>query len=80
MVFYIETTGGFMDLREYLFIEKMKYADFARKIDYNREHITRIVTGKCFPGRRLAEKIVEATGGKVTIEELKKQEDSNKVS
>jgi hypothetical protein len=59
-----------MTLREYLFINDMKAAHFARKIRYNELYIQKVAKGTASPGWRLAEKIVEATEGAVRMEDL----------
>ncbi len=57
-----------MDLREYLFRERMTVADFARKLDYSRVHISGIVNGTLNASAKLARAIEKATEGKVKAE------------
>lgn len=52
-----------MNLREYLFRNEMKIAEFARKIEYNPTYINGIVNGLVKPSHRLAKTISLATGG-----------------
>lgn len=60
-----------MDLREYLFRKRMKQAEFAEKIGTTRRYVSAISTGYYRPGPRLAKDIEEATGGEVTVAELR---------
>lgn len=59
-----------MQLREYLFFNRIKVTDFAKQIGYERAYINKIVNGKMIPGKRLAETIEKATNGNVTLQEL----------
>ena len=59
-----------MDLREYLFRNRMKGTEFAKKIGYNARYINSIVRGDFPAGPRLAETISKATDHAVTVEEI----------
>ena len=63
-----------MDLREYLFREKMKVSDFAKKINYSRIHVNEVMLGTRKPGKGLALTIHYATDGKVSFEEVMKSD------
>lgn len=65
-----------MDLREYLFRKKMNLSDFAKKVNYSRQHISGVMHGKIKAGRKLAEAIEEATNGEVKTEDLYKHSKS----
>ena len=59
-----------MELREWLFRKKMKITDFSKMIDYDRVYLTNISNGKMMPGKHLARRIIEATDGEVTMQDL----------
>lgn len=61
-----------MDLREWLFFEKMTVVELCRILDYSRTHMTGIVSGALNPSRKLVTRIEKLTGGKVTKEDFKK--------
>ncbi len=62
-----------MELRDYLYFNKIKIAEFSRKLDMlSAVHLYKIVSGKRKPSRRLAKDIEHATGGLVKAEELMK--------
>ena len=58
-----------MDLREYLFRERMEVKDFADKIGYARSYLSLIKNKKVMPSKRLKKAIEEATGGQVKDED-----------
>ena len=64
-----------MNLREYLFKKKIKHEDFAKKVGVARSTLHRIMIGKSDPSLSLAIKIVNATKGQVTYEEIATPED-----
>jgi hypothetical protein len=64
-----------MDLREYLFKNRLKVTDFAKIIGYERGYINKVVNGLMIPGRKLAESIEKATNGEVKAEDLLKGEE-----
>ena len=67
-----------MDLREYLFRNRISVAEFSRKIDYHRNYVNQIALGHKTPSRKLAKAIELETAGQVTIAELmspKKEEE-----
>lgn len=59
-----------MDLREYLFRNRITITDFGKKIDCPRAYLSQIVNGHKKPGKRLAKAIQDATNDVVTIQEL----------
>ncbi len=63
-----------MDLREYLFRNRLTITEFAHRINYGRTYVNAIVTGTRTPGRKLAEAIAQATNGEVKTENLTKGE------
>lgn len=67
-----------MDLREYLFRQRISVQEFAEKLEYSRTHLSLIVNGKGRPSPRLAKAIEKATNGEVTAEELLKKKDINR--
>lgn len=54
-----------MDLMEYLKKENISITEFAEKIDYTREHISKLLSGKNKSSAKLKRKIEKATNGKV---------------
>lgn len=59
-----------MELREYLFRENISGAAFARKIECDPYYLREIARKDKKPSKRLAKDISNATGGKVSIEEI----------
>lgn len=59
-----------MDLREYLFRNRVTLTDFANKIEYDRAYLSLVSNGLQRPSERLAKTISDATEGQVTVEEL----------
>lgn len=59
-----------MKLDEYLFRTKTTKKDFAEKIGISRGYLQHLLSGIKGPSIKLAKQIEEATGGKVTKEEL----------
>ena len=59
-----------LKLDEYLFKTKMTKKDFAEKLGISRGHLQHILSGTKNPSVKLAKQIEEATGGKVSKEEL----------
>lgn len=68
-----------MDLREYLFRNRMSQGEFAEKIGTTRRYVSAISTGYYRPGPRLAKDIEAATEGQVTVAEVR-PEKPNKAS
>lgn len=64
-----------MELREYLFRKRKSVTEFAKEIDYERTHISAIMSGRKKPGKKVARAIEKATNGEVTAEELLKGEE-----
>lgn len=63
-------TGENMNLREYLFINRLSVTEFSEKLEYSRTHLSAIIHGKLKPSKRLAKAIEKATNGDVTIQEV----------
>lgn len=61
-----------MDLREYLFYQRMTITEFSRKIGYTNQYIGRVIHRQSIPGYRAAKFISDATNNNVTMEELLK--------
>ena len=59
-----------MKLDEYLFRTKTTKKDFAEELGISRGYLQHILSGIKNPSIKLAKKIAEATGGKVSKEEL----------
>jgi transcriptional regulator with XRE-family HTH domain len=57
-------------LDEYLFKTKTTKKDFAEKVGISRGYLQHILSGLKNPSVKLAKQIEEATGGKVSKEEL----------
>jgi DNA-binding transcriptional regulator YdaS (Cro superfamily) len=61
-----------MDLREYLFRNRISVTDFSNKLEYSRTHISEIMNGRRNCPKRLAILIESATKGQVSINDLLK--------
>ena len=61
--------GEQMNLREYLFINRLTVTEFSKKVDCNRPYMSGIIHGRIKPSKRLARDIEEATNGEVKAEE-----------
>ncbi len=61
-----------MDLREYLFRNRLTVKGFSDKIDCSRNHLSSIIHGRFKPSKRLAKDIELATNGEVKAEDLLK--------
>jgi DNA-binding transcriptional regulator YdaS (Cro superfamily) len=59
-----------MKLRIYLWKNKLKVSDFAKKINYSPEYVREIVRGNKIPGAKAAKLIEEATNGEILAEDL----------
>lgn len=60
-----------MDLRRYLFENRITQKQFAESIDYSRAYITLIANGQITKvGRKFARAVQKATNGVVTLEDL----------
>lgn len=59
-----------MDLREYLFRNRITVKKFSEKMECARTHISEILHGRRKPSKRLAQSIENATNGEVTVAEL----------
>jgi DNA-binding transcriptional regulator YdaS (Cro superfamily) len=47
--------------------------EFAKIVNYSRQHISAVVHGTLKPGRKVAEAIEKATNGEIKAKELLKQ-------
>lgn len=59
-----------MDLREYLFRNRLTVKEFSQRLECSRPHLTEIIHGRRKPGKRLANDIEKLTGGQVKAAEL----------
>lgn len=59
-----------MKLKEYLKINGIRTEDFAKEIDFHRDHLYKIMNGNRRPAKKTMRAIVKITKGKVTIEDL----------
>jgi transcriptional regulator with XRE-family HTH domain len=57
-----------MKLIEYLKENNMTILSFANKIDYTREHISKVANGKSIPSEKMKRQIHKATKGVVTFD------------
>ena len=62
------------NLRAYLANVDMSLKEFAKKIDCNYPHLSRILSGYSYPSRGLSRDIYEATGGIIKIPTKKEVE------
>lgn len=60
-----------MNLRQYLFNNRMAAAEMARQLGVNPNYFRVLVREELSPGFELATKIELLTGGQVTIKELR---------
>jgi hypothetical protein len=58
-----------MKLKVYLAIHDMTVKAFSEKLDVHRAYMSGIITGRWKPSKRLRKKILEETGGEVTLDE-----------
>lgn len=63
-----------MDLRRWLFDEKLSVTEFSKRLGCSRIHLSEIVNGRRIPSLMLAKAIENATHGKVNVSELMKGE------
>ena len=68
-----------MDLDEFLWREKETGRNFSIRVGCTEQTVLKVKNRKGSPKLALALKIVEATGGKVTIQELLCEEDDEKI-
>lgn len=64
-----------MDLREYLFRNRLTVTELSKKLECHRTYLSEIVNGARKPGKRLAKDIERATDGQVTADELLKEKE-----
>ena len=61
-----------MDLKEWLFFNKMTIVELARILDYSRTHMVGIVAHRYNPSLKLVKRIESLTNGQVTAKDFKK--------
>lgn len=66
-----------MDLRDYLFLARINFEDFAKYIGTTRRSLHYIMNGSANPKLSLVRKIVKATDGQVTYDDIKTSEDED---
>jgi len=59
-----------MDLDYYLWKNKIKFKDFARKLGIDPSHVSKLVQKKTTPSLIVAMKIHEESKGKIPFEEM----------
>lgn len=64
-----------MDLNEYLFRKDLSKAKFAKLIDYDPDYVRHVARKLIKPGRKFIKRVVEATNGEVTEQDLLKGKD-----
>lgn len=57
-----------MELGEYLFKNKITGRDFAKLVGYDYTYISAVKNGLKYPGRKMRERIAQATFGQVTFD------------
>lgn len=62
-----------MDLRTYLFNERISVTDFSKTLGCSRIHLSEIINGRRVPSLMLAKSIEMATNGQVTAKEVMKE-------
>ncbi len=68
-----------MELREWLFRNRIKITVFSKGLGYTREYISNICNDKSLPSVYLARKISAATNGEVSMVELLKIDDNTEL-
>lgn len=68
--------GENMNLKEYLFLNRMTVTQFSEMMGYHRNHISGIISGRVTPSRGLAKSIERITNGEVTSQELLKRKEN----
>lgn len=64
-----------MELKLYLMKNRLTIKEFCEKVNYSRNQISGVMSGKLRASKKLAKIIEQATNGEVTAEEvLKKKE------
>lgn len=63
-----------MDLRTYLFENRISQDKFAREIGCTRNYLSMIINRKKYPGKWFAKEIERITGGIVSVEELSRKD------
>ncbi|MGE3556374.1 MAG: hypothetical protein AB7M93_26090 [Candidatus Obscuribacterales bacterium] len=64
------------EIAKYLRAEGVKQADLTKRVKCGKAHMSMLVAGDHKPGRKLAVRLEEATGGKLLIESLVYTEDN----
>lgn len=67
--------GEHMNLREYLFHNRLSVKKFSEILDSSRNYISQVVNERVVPSKKLARNIEKATNGQVTSKELLKHKD-----
>jgi len=62
-----------MDLREFIFINRLTVTQVAKDLDCTRSWLSQVIHGEVKAGKRLAKDIYEYTKGTVTEYELNKE-------
>jgi ribosome-binding protein aMBF1 (putative translation factor) len=60
-----------MDLKEYLYQNRLSQRQFAKMINFNLSYICSICCGRLIPGKKLAKQIEIFTNGIVLFDELR---------
>ncbi len=68
-----------MNLRDWLYINRITITKFAKSLSVTRDHMSGIINGKYNAGPRLARDIVSATNGEVTVEEFADEDRKEKI-
>jgi transcriptional regulator with XRE-family HTH domain len=61
-----------MNLKDYLYKQRVEYEDFAKVIGVSKGHLQNIISGTRFASRKLCSKIELHTAGEVTLKDLTK--------
>ncbi len=61
-----------MDLREYLFYNRISITAFSKTLGVSRNYLNQLVLGNLLPSKILAQMIEIRTKGQVTYKDLKK--------
>lgn len=67
-----------MELKEYLYLQRLTIKEFSDILDYSRVHISSIINGKSYASDKIARKIERVTGGEVTRSDLPKIPDDKR--
>lgn len=70
---YIDSKGGIMELREYIFRKNCTLVHMSKLLEITRQHLSKIVRKESRPSLRLARDIEKLTNGEVTVTELRQK-------